>query len=121
VTIDRTKALIADLARPFALYSVAGSTSFAIAHLAWKGGDLSAAAVFITAALGGLVGLYVGKAWENAKVNQHAATVETAKAAATPAPGTATVLAGADVKVEAKVTEAAPDDDDPAMYGGPRP
>lgn len=84
---ETLKAILADLARPFALYSVSGATAVAIVRLAWKGDDLSGAAVFITAALGGLVGLYVGKAWENASVGKSQANIEVerAKAAGPPA------------------------------------
>lgn len=94
--------VIADLARPFALYAVAGSTAVAILRLSWAGEDLSGAAVFITAALGGLAALYGAKAWEVAKVGGQAADVEKAKAQATPPPGTAQVTAAADVDIEVR-------------------
>lgn len=86
MTLDALKTFVADLARPFALYSVAGSTSFAIVRLTLFESDLSAAAVFITAALGGLAALYGVKAWENAKAGGQAAEVEKVRAQATPPP-----------------------------------
>jgi len=107
IRADIAKSFLADLARPFALYSVAASTAFAIVRLSWSADDLSAAAVFITAALGGLAALYGAKAWENAKQGQHTASVETAKASATPQAATTTITAAPDVEVT--VREAAHD------------
>lgn len=90
------KAAMADLARPFALYSVGASTGVAIVRLAWVGDDLSNGAVFIGAALGGLGVLYGAKAWENAKVGGQAAEVEKERAKATPPPAEALKPASTD-------------------------
>lgn len=82
--MERIKALIGDLARPFAIIGTTIGFNVALIRIAEKlGPDASAAAIFIGAAGGILATLYGAKSWEQAQVGKHAATVEVAKATST--------------------------------------
>lgn len=83
--LEAFKAFIGDLARPFAIISTSFGATFATITLALrKGIELNAAGVFIGAVFAGVVGLYVGKAVEEANKVKHTsaaqAQVEVAKA-----------------------------------------
>lgn len=93
------KETVADLARPFTLYSLSGASAYAIAKIAHDCTDLNAGAVYTAALLAGVGALYWGKAWENQKVSAHTAEVEKARVAATPPPGTAQITASPEVDV----------------------
>lgn len=77
---------VSDLARPFTLYSLSGSSAYSIAIIAQGGHDLSAGAVFAGALLAGVGALYWGKAWENRGISAHSADVEKVRAAQSPPP-----------------------------------
>lgn len=74
---ERFKAFVGDLARPFAMYSVAGTTSWAIYDHATDATKLTAAG-FILAAL------YGAKSYENGAQAKQAAAVQVAQAQAAP-------------------------------------
>ena len=76
------KEIIADLARPFAIYVTAGAAAISTVRLAFYSDDLSGAAVYMGAVFAGLAGLYGFRAWENNKAVSASAEVEKAKAAA---------------------------------------
>lgn len=83
--IGEVKVLIADLARPFAIYATSFSVSWAtidIGHsVAKRAGSFAEAAIYVTAIFAGVAALYGAKAWEKSQEGKHAATVEVAKAA----------------------------------------
>ena len=116
----QVKDWIADLARPFAIYATAFSAAWATIVIAYKVNDGNDGAWALGAIGLTLSAIYAGKVIENYRVAQSSAEVEKARAVVTPPPGTATVTAAPDVKVEAKVTEVDDGEPDPAMYGGPR-
>lgn len=78
------KAFLADLARPFALYVTFGSAAIATVRLAWAGGDLNSAAIFVGAVLAGGGAIYGAKAAEETRKSGHTAEVEKARAQAAP-------------------------------------
>lgn len=105
------KAGVADLARPFTLYAMAGSGAWATIMTAQhinNGFDGAA----LVAAIGLTVSaLYAGKVIENYQIARSTADVEKERAKANPPPAAA--LQPAPVADEPG--------EDPAMYGGPRP
>jgi hypothetical protein len=101
---DWIVAKTADLARPFVLYSLGGSTAYAIVHIAQGGVHLVDSVGFLGAALAGVSAIYVGKAVEETRKAGHDADVAKAQAQNQPA-----------------VVVAPPPDPDPAEWGGPRP
>jgi len=104
ITLEQFKALVGDLARPYAI--VVSATAFATACiiLALRDIDLDAAAWFVGAMGATVTGLYAGKVVENRGVKKAEAEVEKVRAAkGSPAP---------DPEPEAT--------DDPTMFGGPR-
>lgn len=106
MTLDRIKGFLADLARPFSIiatsFSAAVTPVIVVVRMSPDDFDLIAAAALVGALYAGVGALYWGRAWENTRVDTAAAKA----APAAPAPGTATVVAAPDVRVEAKVTEA---------------
>jgi len=87
--LERLKVFLAELARPFSIISTSGSAAFATGVIAWRGSDFTGAAIFIGAVYAGLAGLYGFRAWENHKVQGHAAEVEKVRAQASPPPASA--------------------------------
>lgn len=82
--MERVKALVGDLARPFAIIGTTIGFNTALVTVAQKlGPDASAAAIFIGAAGGILATLYGAKAWEAVQGGKHTASVEIAKVATT--------------------------------------
>lgn len=80
--LEQWKAFIGDLARPFAIIGTTIGFNHSLVIVAHKlGPDASAAAIFIGAAGGVLVGVYGAKSWEMAQSAKQAANVEVAKAA----------------------------------------
>lgn len=81
---DITKAFIADLARPFAIYVTSGSAAIAtvIIALRIKNMDFSAAAIFIGAVFAGVGSLYAFKSWENNTQAKQSAVVAVAQTGA---------------------------------------
>lgn len=81
--IERIKALIGDLARPYGLYALATAIAVAVVIIAIKVENGNDGAIFIGAV--GLIfgGAYGFRAWENAQTSKHAASVEIAKTTAT--------------------------------------
>lgn len=84
MSIDDAKALVGDLARPFAIYATSGAASVATITIAVKidHPDLSAAGIFIGAVFTGVGLLYGAKAYENAQQAKHDASVQIAQAQA---------------------------------------
>lgn len=74
--MEQIKAMIGDLARPFAIYSISAATAWSI--IAGQTADKIGAAGLIVAALFG------AKAYENQQQTKSAAQVEVAKANASP-------------------------------------
>lgn len=108
--------VIADLARPFSIYALAIASSAAIGKMGWSIGDAIAsgkadgyqAAALAGVVLAGASAIYIGKSFENKWQANANAAVETARVQASPpAPpaGSATITAGADVRVDATVTD----------------
>lgn len=68
----KVKGFVGDLARPFAIYVTSGGAATATVIFAVRVAkdkiDLSSAAIFMGAVFTGVGALYVGKAWENAKI-----------------------------------------------------
>lgn len=83
--LDVIKALVGDLARPFAIIA----TSYAAAHstivIAHKVDSFEGAATFIGAVFLGVGALYGAKAWEIARTGKQAAEVEIARSGPSPA------------------------------------
>lgn len=77
--LDAFKSFYADLARPSAIYMTFGSSAIATVRLAWTGGDLNSAAIFIGAVLAGGSAIYVGRAFENKWAARASADVDIAK------------------------------------------
>lgn len=79
--MDKAKAFIADLARPFAIYVTSGSASISTVLIAGRmiNMDFSSAAIFIGAVYSGVGALYGLKAWENNTQAKQTAVVEVAK------------------------------------------
>ena len=77
--MERWKAFIGDLARPFAIISTSLAASWATVVIAYKVTTFGEAALFIAAVFTGVSALYAGKAWENARASRHAADVEIAR------------------------------------------
>lgn len=102
MTIDQIKSAIADIARPFAIISTSGAAAWATVDVARRVSGGSEGALFIGAVFTGLAALYGFKAWENTRVDAAAAKA----GPVAPPPGTATLVAAPDVRVEATVTEA---------------
>ncbi len=76
------KLLLADLARPFAIYSTSFAASWATVEVARKvtnGGD---GAMLLTAVYGGVAALFIGKAFELTRIAGHSADVEKERAKA---------------------------------------
>lgn len=61
---ERVVAALGNLARPYVLYSASTSSALATVSIVWLGQDLSAGALFIGAAWGGVAALYAAKAAE---------------------------------------------------------
>lgn len=79
--INAIKGFVADIARPYAIISLATATAAAEIIIATKVDGFDSAALFLGAAMTGVAGLYGAKSWENAASGKHAANVEIAKAA----------------------------------------
>lgn len=114
--IDRVyvKSFIADLARPFAIYTTSGAAAWATVDIAARVNSGEAGAMFMAVILGGVSALYVGKAFENTRIAGHSAEVEKAKASSIPPPGTAQITAAADVDVTVRDAEHKDDGELPA-------
>lgn len=87
--------VLADLARPWVLWSGGGSASAATVILAARGSNLTEAAIFVGAAWAGVAGIYWGKSFENLRVEQAKATRDAEVARAAPAAVTAATVAEA--------------------------
>jgi hypothetical protein len=96
--LEAVKAFMGDMARPFAIYSTALATSYAI----WtrEAGEIGAAGLILSA-------LYAGKVIENATQSVQTAKVETAKVRS-------------DATAQAASKPLPRPADDPALYSGPR-
>lgn len=105
---DAVKAFIADLARPFAIYATSGAAAIATVRIAWDVNEPNGGAVLLTAVYAGVGALYLGKAWENQRVQGQNAEVEKERARSTPPPGTAQITAAADVDVTVRDATADP-------------
>lgn len=77
--LERVKAFIGDLARPFAIYVTSAAAAWATVSLSARVNSPEAA-VFIGAVLAGVGAIYWGKSWENAKAGKQAAEVQVARA-----------------------------------------
>ena len=86
--LEQIKALIGDLARPFAIIITSGGATAATVIIALKNDDgFAAAAIFIGAVMAGVATLAGAKAYENVQKAKADATVQVAQAqATTPAP-----------------------------------
>lgn len=62
--LERWTATLGNLARPFVLFSSAGSSAIATVSIVWMRGELIAGAAFIGAAWAGTAALYGAKALE---------------------------------------------------------
>lgn len=82
--LDRIKAFIGDLARPFAIIVTSSAAAIATVIIARKVSDGNDGAIFIAAVFVGVGSLYLGKAWETARASRAAADVEIARATAPP-------------------------------------
>ena len=104
-TIHDFKALVGDLARPFAIIASSASAAVATVVIAFKVDGFDGAALFIGAVYAGVGALYGAKSLEVAAVRKRDSEVEVAKVAARPA-----------------ADDAPPPEpvDDPTMFGGPR-
>lgn len=80
MTWDQFKALVGDLARPFAIIATSASASVATIIVACRVNDGNDGAMLMGAVGVMVTGLYLGKAWETAKAGKYAAEVEKAKA-----------------------------------------
>lgn len=78
--LDRWKAFIGDLSRPFAIISTSLSASAATIIVAYRVTTFGEGAIFIAAVFAGVGALYGAKSWEVARAGKHAAEVEIAKA-----------------------------------------
>lgn len=76
---DRWIAALGNLARPFVLYSAAGSSAMATVSIVWMRLDLIAGAAFVTASWGGVALIYGAKAIEERGKAKSEAQVEIAK------------------------------------------
>lgn len=81
ISLEQFKALIGDLARPYAIVAGATSASIATVIVAWKVDGFEAAGIFIGAVWAGVGALYGAKAFEVAAVRKRDSEVEIAKAA----------------------------------------
>jgi hypothetical protein len=91
--LDKVKAFIGDLARPFAIVSTSGAASVATVVIAVKVTSFGEGAIFIGAVFAGVGALYAAKSWELNTQARQAAGVEIARTAAAPtsaAEGTST-------------------------------
>lgn len=77
--LERIKVFIGDLARPFAIISTSFAASWASIVTAYRVSDGSDAAVLMGAIFAGVGALYLGKAWEVAKVAKSDAEVKIAE------------------------------------------
>lgn len=77
--LERIKVFIGDLARPFAIISTSLAASWASIVTAYRVSDGSDAAVLMGAIFAGVSALYLGKAWEVAKVAKSDAEVKIAE------------------------------------------
>lgn len=78
--LDRIKAFIGDLARPFAIIVTSLSAAIATVLIALRVTSFGEGAIFIAAVFAGVGGLYGVKSWEVAKTGKQSAEVEIAKA-----------------------------------------
>jgi hypothetical protein len=83
--LDKIKAFIGDLARPFAIISTSAAASASVIMIAKRVESFEGGAAFIAAVFAGLGALYWGKAWEVGTQAKQAANV----AIATGTPPTA--------------------------------
>lgn len=83
--LDRIKALVGDLARPFAIIVTSAGGAWASVVAAYRVDNGNDGALLLGAIFAGVSALYIGKAWEVAKAGKHSAEVEIARAAAPPA------------------------------------
>jgi hypothetical protein len=111
--LDTLRAVVGDLARPFAIWASSGSAAIATVRVAWQGEHFVEAAAFIGAVYTGVAALYGAKAWEIAKTSKVGGDVEIARTSPPPpAPGTANVQAAPDITVT--VTDTAGEGELPA-------
>lgn len=87
--LDQIKAVVADLARPFAIISTSFAASFATVNISLRVTGGESGAIFLTAVYAGVGALYVGKAFENTRIAGHNAEVEKVRAQANPPPAQA--------------------------------
>ncbi len=73
--LERLKAFLGDLARPFAIIVTSASAAYAVCTIAYQGKDFSGGAIFITAVFAGVALLYGAKSYENVKQAQANADV----------------------------------------------
>ncbi|HEY1071517.1 hypothetical protein [Brevundimonas sp.] len=78
--LERVKAFIGDLARPFAIIATSFAASWATIVIAYRVENGNDGAIFIGGVFAGVGALYIGKAWEVAKTGKQSAEVEIAKA-----------------------------------------
>ena len=108
--------IIADLARPFTFYTLAGASAFAIVTISQQITNGYEAAAFMGVVLAGASAIYLGKSFENASISRYNADLEKTRAqVAAPSPPT-------EALTPAVSAPASPDTgEDPAQFGGPRP
>lgn len=86
MTLTETKAFIADLARPFAVYAASVSGAWATVEIAAKVTTAEGGALVLGVLAGWGTALYAGKAYENTRISAHSAEVEKVRAQASPPP-----------------------------------
>jgi hypothetical protein len=89
MTVAEVKSIVADLARPFAIYTTSGAAAWATIDIASRVTSGEGGALFMGVVLGGVSALYVGKAFENTRIAGHTAEVEKVRAQASPPPAQA--------------------------------
>lgn len=77
--LERAKAFIGDLARPFAIIVTSGAAGWASVVVAYRVENGNDGAILMGAIFAGVGALYIGKAWEVAKTGKQSAEVEIAK------------------------------------------
>lgn len=77
--LERVKAFIGDLARPFAIIATSAAASIATVIVSTRTENGNDGAILIGAIFVGVAALYGAKSWEVAKTSKQAADVEIAK------------------------------------------
>lgn len=80
--LDRLKTLIADLARPFAIYATSFAASWGIIVVSYRVQDGNDGALYVAAATAGVGAIYIGKSIEVFKTHRASAEVEVARVSA---------------------------------------